>query len=112
MFKKLKRILIIDDEEDMLEAAKKILEAEGCIVETAKNGAKALDVLKQSKFDLILLDIIMPTLSGYDLLRLLREKLDSKIAYLTIVPKKEVELAGVDGFIQKPYSPKTLVTKV
>lgn len=114
MLKPIKKILIVDDESDVLNTAKTILESEKYFVETAKNGAKALDAVKKSKFDLILLDIMMPTLSGYDLLRLLREKVahKTKIAYLTIVPKNDVDLSGVDGFIQKPYTLQILAKKV
>ena len=109
-----KKILIVDDESDALETMKNILEEERYNVITAKNGAYAIDLLKSFKPDLILLDIMMPTLSGYDLLRLLREKINNKvkIVYVTIVPKQDVDLANVDGFIQKPFSPKEFVKKV
>ena len=108
-----KKILIVDDETDVLKTAKTILKNNKYTIETAKNGAEALDAIKKSRFDLILLDIMMPTLSGYDVLRLLKEKVTNKtkIAYLTIVPKNDVDLSMVNGFIQKPYSPQILTRK-
>ncbi len=109
-----KKILIVDDEFPDLESMKTILEKENFEVYIATNGAKALDALKGNKFDLIMIDIKMPTLSGYDLLRLMKEKMDTKTKtiFVTIVPKQEVEMNGIDGFVQKPFSPEKLVKEV
>ncbi len=109
-----KEILVVDDDFDDLKTMKTLLEKEGHKVEAATNGAKALDALIGDGFDLILIDIKMPTLSGFDLLRLLREKLNHKVkmVYVSIVPEKEVVMDDVDGFIQKPFSPETFLAKV
>lgn len=109
-----KKILVIDDEFDDLSATKAILEKEKFDVETSTNGAQALDLLRKSKFDLVLLDIKMPTLSGYDLLRILRERLNHKVKmiYVSIVPKQDVDMTDIDGFIQKPFSPKSLMEAI
>jgi len=109
-----KRILVVDDEVEDIKSMQVILEKEGYDVATATNGAEALDVLRRSDLELILLDIKMPTLSGYDLLRLLRERVNHnvKIVYVSIVPEKEVDMTGIDGFIQKPFSPEILINKI
>lgn len=109
-----KKLLIVDDESDILETMKNVLEKESYDVSTATNGAEALDSLLKSKPDLILIDIMMPTLSGYDLLRLLRERLNHKVKmiYVTVVPKQDVDLSDIDGFIQKPFSTKEFVKKI
>ena len=109
-----KEILIVDDEKEDLDALKKILEKEKYIVKTSKNGAEALDILRGNNFNLVIIDIRMPTFSGYDLLRLIRKRLNhnTKMIYCTIVPKQDVDLADIDGFIQKPFSPKTVLTEV
>ena len=109
-----KEILVVDDEFEDLNKMKELLEKEGYKVEAVTNGAKALDVLVGNGFDLILIDIKMPTLSGFDLLRLLRERLNHKVkmVYVSIVPEKEVEMDNVDGFIQKPFSPETFIKKI
>lgn len=101
-----KKILIVDDDSQDLEVMKKLLENSDFFVTTAKNGAEALDMLDYDKFDLILIDIILPTLSGYDLLRLAREKFNHgmKILFVSVVKKNEVDFKDVDGFIQKPIN--------
>ena len=93
---------------------KKILEKEDYIVETATDGAQALDKLTGNGCDLVLIDIRMPTLSGYDLLRLLRERLNHKVKmiYVSIVPEKEVDMTDIDGFVQKPFSSEDLLDKI
>ncbi|MBT4165984.1 response regulator [archaeon] len=109
-----KKVLIIDDDKEDLGTMKSILEKEGCEVSSASDGAKALEILKEDGFSLVLIDIKMPTLSGYDLLRLLRERLNHKVKmiYVSIVPEQEVDMDDVDGFVQKPFSPETLLNKV
>ena len=109
-----KRILIVDDEFDDLLSMKAILEKEGYCVTTVTNGERALDILRSTKQDLVLIDILMPGLSGYEVLALIKEKINHniKMLYISIVPKKEVDLNGSNGFIQKPFSPKVLLSKV
>ena len=109
-----KRILVVDDDFDDLQTMSTLLEASGYKTVHVSNGAKALDLLKSNGFDLILLDIQMPTLSGYDLLRLLREKLnhETKMAYVSILSKNEVDMDNIDGFIQKPFSPAFFIKEV
>ena len=109
-----KHILVVDDESEDIKTMKDILEKEGYKVDTATNGADALDHLTGDNIDLILIDIRMPTLSGYEILRLMREKVNhnSKMVFISIVPEKEVNMEGADGFIQKPFSPDTFMNKV
>lgn len=109
-----KRILVVDDDFDDLQKMKNILEKEKYDVEIATNGAQALDRMEDDNFDLMLVDIKMPTLSGYDLLRLTRERLNGKmkIIYVSVVPKKSVDMTNANGFIQKPVSAKTLTSEV
>jgi CheY-like chemotaxis protein len=109
-----KKILIIDDDINDLETMKLILEKEKYFVETADNGADAIDKTMKDKPDAILIDIKMPTLSGYDLLRLLRERLNHKVKmiYVSIVPKSDVDLNDIDGFVQKPFMSAHLIKEV
>jgi CheY-like chemotaxis protein len=109
-----KKVLIIDDSKEDLGTMKSILEKEGCEVVSVSDGAKALEILKEDGFSLVLIDIKMPTLSGYDLLRLLRERLNHKVKmiYVSIVPEQEVDMDDIDGFVQKPFSPESLLNKV
>ncbi|MCX6773054.1 MAG: response regulator [Candidatus Micrarchaeota archaeon] len=109
-----KSILVVDDDFDDLTTMKMLLEKSGYRVVPTTNGAKALDLLKGNGFSLILIDIQMPTLSGYDLLRLMRERINhnAKMAFVSILPKGEVEMGDVDGFIQKPFSPAPFIAEV
>jgi len=109
-----KKILVIDDDFEDLTSIKTVLEKEGYKIITATNGAQALDSLKSDGFDLVCIDVQMPTLSGYDLLRLLRERLNHKtpMIYITIVPRREVDMDDIDGFVQKPFSPANLIKEV
>jgi len=107
----MKQVLIVDDDLDDLGILTQVMEKNNWIVTTASDGAQALDKLTNNGFSLILIDIKMPTLSGYDLLRLMREKINhsSKMIYVSIVPEKEVVIDGADGFIQKPFSPESIM---
>ena len=109
-----KKILIVDDDSSDLDKMKSILCIEKYSVVGVSDSSAALDKLKKDKFDLILLDILMPGLSGYDLLRLMREKFNSQLelVFVSIVPKNEVDLTGSDGFIQKPFSSKSLLSEI
>ncbi len=109
-----KRILVIDDEKEDLIEIKRILKKANYSVSIASSGKSALRLTKNNNYDLILLDILMPNLSGYDVLRLFRQGNDKdiKIAYISIVPKIEVVMDGADGFIKKPFSPDYLLNKV
>lgn len=110
----MKKILIVDDDLDDLRTMKTILEEKGYKANTVSDGTKALELLSRNGFDLILIDIKMPSLSGYDLLRLLREKLnhDAKMVYVSIIPEKEIDRRDIDGFIQKPFSPDSFLNGV
>jgi CheY-like chemotaxis protein len=109
-----KKILVVDDGKEDLESMKAILEKEGYEVIISSDGADALDKLEKGGFSLILIDIQMPTLSGYDLLRLARERINhhAKMVYVSIVLKDDVNMEDVDGFIQKPFSAETLSAEV
>ena len=109
-----KKVLIVDDNKEDLATMKMILEKEGCEVVIAENGAEAIEALKSDGFQLALIDVKLPTLSGYDLLRLLRERLNHKVKmiYVSIVPEQEVDMDDIDGFIQKPFSPESFLSKI
>ena len=108
------KILAVDDEAEDLNTIKTVLEEKGYEVVLATNGAQALDSLEDHDLDVILIDIQMPTLSGYDLLRLLKERLNgkTKMIYVSIVPEKEVDMSDIDGFVQKPFTPEILIKEV
>jgi len=109
-----KSILVIDDNFDDLNTMRTLLEKEGFEVKATTNGSDALGLLEVNNFDLILINIRIPTLTGYDLLTMVKEKLKNnpKIMYISIVPEQEVILEDADGFIQKPFLPETFISKI
>lgn len=106
-----KTVLIVDDVLDDLESMRGVLEINGYNVLACNSGTKALEDLGSNKVDLIIMDIMMPTLSGYDLLRTFRERLAKNIPiiFVSIKEQREVDLTNVDGFIQKPFDASKFV---
>jgi two-component system, OmpR family, alkaline phosphatase synthesis response regulator PhoP len=114
-----KKILIADDEPDILEIIQYNLQNEGYEVITAKNGNEAIDQAKRFTPDLIILDIMMPGKNGIEVCNILRMQPafnDTLIIFLTALSDEGTEVKGLetgaDDFITKPVSPKVLVSKV
>ncbi len=113
-----KKILIVDDEPDTLELVKLVLESGGFKTQLATNGREALNQIEVSKPDLILLDIMMPDMDGWDVFRKIKEK-DEKIpiAILTAKAQNIDKLLGLhvlkaDDYITKPFGKNELIDKV
>jgi DNA-binding response OmpR family regulator len=102
------RILVVDDEPDTLGLIDLTLQTAGYEVRTAANGERALKILQQDTFDLILLDIMMPGMSGFDLLRKLQEGSSEvpPVIFLTAKTRSEDremgEKLGAAAFLTKP----------
>jgi two-component system alkaline phosphatase synthesis response regulator PhoP len=114
-----KKILIADDEPDIVEIIQYNLQNEGYEVATAKNGNEAIDKAKSFNPDLIILDIMMPGKNGIEVCNILRTQPafnDTLIIFLTALSDEGTEVKGLetgaDDFITKPVSPKVLVSKV
>ena len=114
-----KKILIADDEPDILEIIQYNLKAEGYDVYTARNGDEALEMAKKTAPDLILLDIMMPGKNGIEVCRHLRLNPDFRntlVVFLTALNDEGTEIRGLetgaDDYLTKPVSPKVLVSKV
>ena len=114
-----KEILIVDDELDVIVPIQFLMEQQGYSVMTAQRGEDALDLIYQYKPDLVLLDIMLPGIDGWqvcEILRLNPNYRDIKIIFLTAKGRKE-EIAkglalGADAYITKPFSNAELVAKV
>jgi two-component system response regulator RegX3 len=111
-----RRILVVDDEIAMLEALRAYLEGEGFVVEHAADGQAAIDQAAAGGFDLILLDLNLPTLSGVEVFRAVREH--STVPMIMVTTRGEeidrvvgLEL-GADDYVAKPFSPRELVARV
>lgn len=114
------KILCVDDELELREGLVEILQEEGYETEEAVNGRNALDVLKNEKFNLVLCDINMPEMSGYELLREVRENHDelakTPFVFLTaLADDTHIELGlelGVEAYITKPIDFELLIEQI
>ena len=100
-------ILVVDDNEDLLETFAMILKRRGFIVETADNGAKAIDKFKEQEFDVTLMDIVMPEMNGVETFRKIREMVpEASIILMTAYSDEEMiqsaKKEGVNKVINKP----------
>ena len=114
-----KKILIVDDEPDILDILKYILEKEGFKVKKARNGEEAIDKAYEEKPDLILLDIMMPKNDGIEVCRQLRSDVkfnDTFIVFLTARNEEYSEVAGfdvgADDYVVKPIKPRSLISRI
>ena len=113
-----KKILIVDDEPDTLELVKLVLESAGFITQLAASGKDALRQFPDAKPDLVLLDIMMPDLDGWDVFRKMKEMdPDIRIAILTAKAQNIDKLLGLyvlkaDDYITKPFGKNELIDKV
>ena len=109
-------IMAVDDEPVILTILKRILEPEGYEVVTASDGLSALVLLDKRKPDLVLLDIMMPGLDGFQVLDSIRERFDVPVIMLTARCDQEslVETlkTGADDYIRKPFSATVLLARI
>ncbi|MBR9690870.1 response regulator [Candidatus Woesearchaeota archaeon] len=113
-------ILIVEDEPTAVELEKSLLEIEGIHVETVENGQKALDLIKAAKPRLIILDIMLPDISGIELYEKIRENeetKDIKIIFVTVLTKEEIDLNILDDenvidYLTKPFDNKDFLKAV
>jgi len=110
------RILVVDDESAIRKVVRDTLQRAGHDVETAINGAEALELLEERIFDLVLTDISMPTLDGFELVRRIRRSSEVPILALTIhqeeTQKVQLLNAGADDYMTKPFGVNELVARV
>ncbi len=109
-------ILLVDDEVKIILVLKAYLEKEGFKVFTAKDGKEALDKARGEKIDLIILDLMLPSLSGEEVCRRLRRDSNIPIIMLTakVQPEDRIEGLGLgaDDYIIKPFSPQEVLARV
>ena len=115
-----KKVMFVDDQEHILLLVRQILEDEGYKVVTAKSGSECLKVLEKVKPDLILMDVMMPGMTGKETIEKIRANSKTrhlKIAYLTVTrsagfERQTMEKLGVLDYITKPFDRKDLVERV
>lgn len=114
-----KRILFVEDEADMLEMVSFRLEQKGYEIIAVTNGKEDLDKARKEKPDLILLDLMLPEKSGYEVCRTLKSDTQTKVIPIIILTARasitEEQLCyecGTDDYITKPFAPDDLVTRI
>ncbi|MFO8100664.1 MAG: response regulator transcription factor [Dehalococcoidia bacterium] len=109
-------ILIVDDEPNIREALNMNLELEGFEVTSADNGNEALRKLTEEIPDLVILDVMMPGMDGFETLKKIREVSNVPVMMLTVLGEETDKIRGLeigaDDYVTKPFSPKELVTRV
>lgn len=110
------KILIVDDDEAITGLLREVLEAEGFATHECLSGKGALDALSGDDFDLVLLDIMMPGMNGFETCQRIRENSDVPVVFLT-AKNEESDLVlgfslGADDYIVKPFKPRELVARV
>ncbi len=112
----MKTILVIDDHPDVRLLTQEVLVAEGFRVETAENGVRGLSIAQRLKPDLILLDIMMPMMGGYEFIREYRRNANTPIILLTAKIEETDKVLGLelgaDDYMTKPFGLRELVARV
>lgn len=115
----MKKILIVDDEPNIVMSLEYIFKKENFEVFIARDGAEAIDIVENDIPDIIILDIMMPNVDGFQVLKYLKENNDlSKIKVIFLSAKNktsDIELGlqlGADKYVSKPFSTKKLVKEV
>lgn len=111
-----KTILVVDDERHLASLVEKYLLKEGYRVLTAFNGQEALNVVRRENPDLIILDIMMPIMDGYEFMRIYKKDHDTPIILLTAKVEDDEKVIGLelgsDDYITKPFHPRELIARV
>lgn len=111
-----RKILVVEDENRIREAITAYLRNAGYTVLEADNGKQAIEVFEDNEIDLVILDVMMPMLDGWTVLRRIREYSDALVIMLTALESEYDKLQGfelgADEYVTKPFSPKVLVARI
>ncbi|MBI5442411.1 MAG: response regulator transcription factor [Deltaproteobacteria bacterium] len=113
------RVLIVDDEEDLLDVLDYNLGVSGYVVDRAQAGWAALELAEKNAPDLILLDVMLPDLHGFEVLRILRTREKTRYTPVIMLTARGEEAdvlvgfeLGADDYVTKPFSPRALLARV
>ena len=109
-------IMVVDDDQEMLKILNRTLELEGFDVVVVADGISALALMKEHEPDLVVLDIMMPELDGFQTLDLLRERSNVPVIVLTarreLASLQKALFLGADDYVRKPFDTRTLVARI
>ena len=113
------RILVVDDEPDLLDLVRLCLVEAGFVVETAASGQQALEALRRTPPDLVVLDLMLPDMPGTEVCRFIRGRPEAADVLVLMLTAKSEEVdrivgfeLGADDYVTKPFSPRELVLRV
>jgi len=108
--------MVVDDGQEMLRVLKRTFELEGYSVGIATDGSSALALLGERSPDLVILDIMMPGLDGFEVLDLIRQRSNVPVIMLTarceVTSLQKALVAGADDYVRKPFRTRELVARV
>lgn len=112
----MKKILIVEDDLSIAQLQKDYLEVAGFQVKICSDGVSGLNEIKENSYDLVILDVMLPQISGFDILRIIHENKDIPVLMVS-AKKEEIDKIkglslGADDYITKPFSPGELVARV
>ena len=109
-------ILIVDDEEKIIEVLREYAEFENFSVDSASNGMEAVQKCNENKYDLVIMDVMMPKLDGFSAVKEIRKTSDVPVIMLSARGEEYDKLfgfeLGVDDYVVKPFSPKEVMARV
>src|SRR5581483_267684 len=110
------RVLVVDDEPNLAELVQGYLQQEGYAVEATGNGLQALEVIRERRPDVVVLDVMLPVLDGIEVCRQLRQFSDAYVIMLTARAEEIDKILGLtvgaDDYLTKPFSPRELVARI
>jgi len=110
------RLLLVDDDQELCALMREFLEARGLVCETAHTGPRGLAAALESAYDLVLLDVMLPGLEGFEVLRQLRLRSGVPVIMLTARTAPEDRVAGLDAgaddYIPKPFGPDEMLARI
>jgi two-component system alkaline phosphatase synthesis response regulator PhoP len=110
------KVLVVDDDPGIVKLVRAYLEQAGFAVLTANDGKRAMQIARNDKPDLVILDLMLPEMDGWDVCRALRKESDVPIIMLTARVEESDKLIGLelgaDDYVTKPFSPRELVARV
>ena len=109
-------IMVVDDEQAILKMLKRTLEPEGYGVVVADNGRSALELVEDCRPDLVILDIMMPGLNGFQVLDLIRQRSNIPVIMLTarceVTTLHDALCLGADDYVRKPFGTRELLARI
>ena len=110
------RLLIVDDDPDLCDLVQRYLEAEGFVISVVHSGAEGSHEGTSGKYDLIVLDVMLPDMKGFDVLRELRSRARTPVLMLTAKGDEFDRVLGLqmgaDDYLAKPFSPRELIARI